>query len=183
MWKSICDSLSLGSSISLVVEDATRLSFADNSFDIVFSVSVIEHIDGSGDSGAMREINRVLRNGGSALISVMYDHVGYEVWKNKNVYHKTFSKGVVFYERWYNERQIEERLLKPSGLELVSMTFAGERYYRVHKKLLDRLINSQFLIGNTWSVIEPFVGLLNIRKYGAARELREGIVLLALKKK
>lgn len=60
-------------------EDATRLSFADNSFDIVVASSVIEHIYNQsrhpvsgaycGDVVAMREMVRVCRPGGLILLS------------------------------------------------------------------------------------------------------------------
>jgi SAM-dependent methyltransferase len=49
--------------------DARELNFPDESFDVVFSVSSIEHFGGPGDiARAAREIGRVLRPGGHAVI-------------------------------------------------------------------------------------------------------------------
>ena len=49
------------------VEDALRLSYSDNSFDLITSVDVIEHV---GDPERMvQEISRVLKPGGIALIT------------------------------------------------------------------------------------------------------------------
>jgi GT2 family glycosyltransferase/SAM-dependent methyltransferase len=51
-------------------EDATRLSFQDNSFDHVLSFDVLEHIPNYG--AALVEFHRVLRPGGSMLLSVPF---------------------------------------------------------------------------------------------------------------
>ncbi|PYU66629.1 MAG: hypothetical protein DMG49_21510 [Acidobacteria bacterium] len=53
-------------------EDATRLSFADSSVDMITAVSTIEHIPGEGDSLAMREFCRVLRHGGRLVVTVPF---------------------------------------------------------------------------------------------------------------
>ena len=51
-------------------EDATRLTFADSSVDLVTAISTIEHIPGDGDYRAMREFSRVLRPGGVLVVTV-----------------------------------------------------------------------------------------------------------------
>ena len=56
--------------IVCAAEDGTRLSYADNSFDAVYSISVIEHIPGDGDIAALREMERVVRPGGIIAITV-----------------------------------------------------------------------------------------------------------------
>jgi SAM-dependent methyltransferase len=50
--------------------DARSMGFADATFDQVISISTIEHIDG--DMKAMQEISRILKRGGSAVITVPY---------------------------------------------------------------------------------------------------------------
>lgn len=49
-------------------EDATALSFADNSFDIVISQDVLEHIEDTWR--AFAEINRVLKPGGKHIFTI-----------------------------------------------------------------------------------------------------------------
>ncbi len=49
-------------------EDITKLSFRDESFDIIICIHVFEHIDD--DKTAMREVYRVLKKGGQALLDV-----------------------------------------------------------------------------------------------------------------
>jgi SAM-dependent methyltransferase len=64
--------------IYLRTEDARSLSYADESFDWVYSISVLEHVADQrmrdtlepGDSAAMQEIARVLRPGGVVTLTV-----------------------------------------------------------------------------------------------------------------
>jgi SAM-dependent methyltransferase len=51
-------------------EDATRLSFNDNSFDVVIGNHILEHIPD--DTKAMAEIYRVLKPGARAILQVPY---------------------------------------------------------------------------------------------------------------
>ena len=57
---------------ALVAEDITRLSFADRSFDAILCMHVLEHI--GDDRKAMRELRRVLRPGGFAILDVPIDY-------------------------------------------------------------------------------------------------------------
>jgi SAM-dependent methyltransferase len=53
-------------------ENAERLSFADASFDIVYSYGVLHH--SPAPASALREVHRVLRPGGVALIMLYHRH-------------------------------------------------------------------------------------------------------------
>ena len=55
--------------------DGTKLAFRDETFDIAYSFSSIEHFGGKSHSGAlacMRETERVLKPGGLAVIATEY---------------------------------------------------------------------------------------------------------------
>ena len=55
--------------------DGTKLEFPDNTFDIAFSFSSIEHFGGKNHAGALaslKEIERVLKPGGVAVITTEY---------------------------------------------------------------------------------------------------------------
>lgn len=114
------------------VEDGRRLSFEDESFDRVYSISVVEHIPGEGDMECMQEIARVLAPGGLALLTVpfaplsrdVYRPAGYVYW-NRSL--PPDERGEVFFERRYSEEDLRLRLLEPSGLSLQTMQFVGER--------------------------------------------------------
>ena len=60
------EAIANGTTDNLEVMDAEHLAFADESFDKIYSFHAIEHIPDLG--AAFREIDRVLRPGGSALL-------------------------------------------------------------------------------------------------------------------
>lgn len=78
--------------------DATRLEFSDESFDIAFSFSSIEHFDGENHSGALRsmmEMERVLKPGGIAVVATEYmlndkEHV--EFFNRRTIYSDLIDK-------------------------------------------------------------------------------------------
>jgi len=51
-----------------MVGKVTRLPFADGSFDLVCAFDIIEHVDD--DEGALSEVSRTVRPGGSVLVSI-----------------------------------------------------------------------------------------------------------------
>jgi SAM-dependent methyltransferase len=78
--------------------DATRLAFSDESFDIAFSFSSIEHFNGENHSGAlrsMREIERVLKPGGIAVVATEYmlnDKEHIEFFNRRTIYSDLIDK-------------------------------------------------------------------------------------------
>ena len=63
--------------ITFLVADATNLPFKDKSFDIVISINVLHHIYNWMD--ALKEINRVLKNGGYLILAELL----YTKWTQK----------------------------------------------------------------------------------------------------
>ena len=63
-----CDYLRTQAHIDVVQASLTELPFGDNSFDVVCAFDVIEHIEN--DQQAINEINRVLKPGGTAVVTV-----------------------------------------------------------------------------------------------------------------
>lgn len=108
-------------------QDARRLSYADGAFDVVYAISVIEHIPGDGDSEAMREMARVLKPGGLAIVEVPYAVSARDDFLNSDVYDRKYTGTPVFYERHYDERGLLTRLVRPSGLKVIHRRTLGER--------------------------------------------------------
>jgi SAM-dependent methyltransferase len=114
------------------VEDGRQLTFADGSFDRIYSISVVEHIEGDGDARCLQEIGRVLAPGGIALLTTpfaaqsrdVYRPAGYAYW-NRSARRDVGRD--VFFERRYSEDDLWRRLIEPSGLSLKRLQFVGER--------------------------------------------------------
>ena len=78
--------------------DGTKLEFPDGTFDIAFSFSSIEHFGGKNHSGAlksMREMERVLKPGGIAVIATEYilnDKEHPEFFNKRTIYSDLINK-------------------------------------------------------------------------------------------
>ena len=123
-------------------QDARTLTYRDESFDRVFSVSVVEHIPDDGDARAMREIARVLKPGGIACLTVPWSDSGYlEEFHvpSPDVYWVRSPDGEkMFYQRAYDRCSLHARLLEHDRLELVDLSFWGERRIAVEAAILSR---------------------------------------------
>jgi ubiquinone/menaquinone biosynthesis C-methylase UbiE len=131
--------------LRLQIEDGRQLSYADETFDKVFSISVLEHIPGDGDTAAIRECARVLKRGGRVVITTNISHVHHDVTLVPRHHPEHFMPAMVsnpdvphFFERRYDRRTLTERLIVPSGLKLVGETMFFERY-PYYEKLYSRL--------------------------------------------
>jgi SAM-dependent methyltransferase len=154
-WKRIADVCGL-KNYHVKYEDGRRLSYPDEYFDLVYSISVIEHIPGNGDIQALAEFRRVLKPNGVAVVEVPY----------RRTYEETLlpydSKGAPlaepqFYERHYDAQQLTRRLLT-AGLEVKKKMILGEwlpidPWIATHR--LPRLLRILLL------PIEPFLAALN----------------------
>lgn len=59
-----------GTSINFHVSNIAKLPFEDEAFDCVYSVSVLEHMAKGEDVMAIKEMSRVLKKGGTMLVTV-----------------------------------------------------------------------------------------------------------------
>jgi SAM-dependent methyltransferase len=116
----------LGRDVHLEVQDARQLTYADATFDRIFSISVLEHIPDEGDSQAMREIARVLKPGGVVTLTVPFASDGLrDEYLDGPVYERQ-EGGRTFYQRHYDLDAVHHRLVASSGLRLTSSVFFGE---------------------------------------------------------
>ena len=114
--------------------NGTKLEFPSEHFDIAFSFSSIEHFGGENHSGALRslkEIARVLKRGGIAVITTEY------IINDKE------------HHEFFNRRTIYENLIdKLEALQLVEPLDL-----RVSTKTLDTVID-YFSIGLNWEELD-----------------------------
>lgn len=136
------------------VADAERLNFPDNSFDLVYSHGVLHHTPDT--AGAIREIHRVLRPGGKAVV-MLYHRDSYNYRVNISMLRRT---GV--------------RLLRwPAGVKLVHLlTGEPEDSLREHARRLqtqsEYLSSEEFLSRNTDGAGNP---LARVYSRDEARQL------------
>ncbi len=81
-------------------ESISRLSFNDSFFDVVFCISVLEHLKKNDVIKSVKEMNRVLKPGGTLALTVDYN--------------LSSSKDKI----GFNEKDIMEYIIEPSGLNL-----------------------------------------------------------------
>lgn len=113
--------------IHLETQDARAFTYQDDFFDRVYVISVVEHIPGSGDTDAIREIARVLRPGGIATFTVPFAADGYrEEFVHGPVFERATEGKRTFYQRRYDVAALHSRLVDQSGLRLTDVTFFGE---------------------------------------------------------
>jgi SAM-dependent methyltransferase len=94
--------------------DAAPLATA--SFDLISSISVVEHIPQ--DADAVARIWSLLKPGGKLLLTVPCASVSFEQFIDKNYYGllKSDSRGYVFWQRYYDEAALESRIFNITGL-------------------------------------------------------------------
>ena len=130
-WKKIAEAQRLDN-YTVEYQDATALAYPDQSFDMLYSISVIEHIPGRGDVAAMREFARVTKPGGVVVVEVPYRRKNAEVWR------KTDTKGAPipeprFYERHYDAAMVDERLLHVAGQLLGNLRHQFQNLHRARR--------------------------------------------------
>ncbi len=162
-------------------EDARTLGYPDRTFDRVFSISAIEHIPGDGDRLAMREIARVLKPGGVVCLTVPWSDAGYvEEFKRRgdaDAYWVASGEERVFYQRVYDRRTLEGRLLTPSALEVVDVSFWGERRVPV-----ERLFLSRQPLRYAMLPLHFPLALLSLTRLGEREPSRKKVACLTLRK-
>jgi SAM-dependent methyltransferase len=160
-------------------EDATHLSYPDESFDRIVCVSTIEHVEDTGQ--AAREISRVLRPGGLAGFTVPFSSHFREVHLDHGFYGKTHSGTPLFYEYIFDRDKLEEKLIVPSGLDPVSLTFLGEPQLKASRVVFNPILGKPLSYAR-W--LWPWAARLFLKPIGEQHvtEGEENIAVLILRK-
>lgn len=128
-WRSIDPSL------DLAVEDATALSFADETFDHCICVSVLEHIGRGRDATALAEIWRVLRGGGSLHLTTDLASTPGDVFAAEEVYGRASPAaegGRVFFKHDYSPQEVDE-LVAHRPWRVATREYAVQRRPRIER--------------------------------------------------
>jgi SAM-dependent methyltransferase len=105
----------LGYDSSTTNGDATRLPFADGSFDRIIASEVLEHVPD--DGAAFAELARVLRPGGTIAVTVPAWLAERVCWALTDEYHAPFVEGghVRIYTEWGLRAALRDAGLKPGA--------------------------------------------------------------------
>jgi SAM-dependent methyltransferase len=102
------------------------LDISDGSFDAITSISVFEHI--ADESDALRSLRRLLRPGGTALLTLPCASSAYDQYRDFDEYGLTTADadGRYFFQRFYDAVSLRARVLSVLG-EPRRMAVYGER--------------------------------------------------------
>ena len=143
-------------------QDATSLTYRGEMFDRATAISVLEHIPGEGDTKAIKEVSRVLKPGGVAVVTVPYNLSYRETFVRRNVYDRAYEGSPVFYQRHYDTVRLVERLIEPSGLVVKNIEYFGEDGLRFERFWESAPVIVKALVG--W--MRPVFSMIAIRRIG-----------------
>ncbi|MFB3786799.1 MAG: methyltransferase domain-containing protein [bacterium] len=111
--------------------DFLHMPLLESSVDAVTLISTIEHVPGDGDRLTVERLARILKPGGRLIITVPAAAHAREEWIAGNIGHvyteaRTHADALG-YLRVYDPAAVQARLIHPSGLALVRLTYYGER--------------------------------------------------------
>ena len=102
---------------TFIEQNVAQLKFADESFDTITSISVIEHIPENGDREAVAKIWSLLKPGGRLFLSMPCAAEAMEEYIDYNEYGFLIEdgNGFVFGQRFYDQEMLDERIFKITG--------------------------------------------------------------------
>jgi 2-polyprenyl-3-methyl-5-hydroxy-6-metoxy-1,4-benzoquinol methylase len=154
MWKAI--EAGAKGTATFALQDARSLEYQANSFDVVYCMSVIEHIEGpDADSEGIRELMRVVRPGGLLLLSIPFgDHyVEQQRAGFARAVQKTQDEKTYFFQRIYDNNKLRDRVIGQLGEAGIKAEWTIWRRSHLSLKILSLMgENTRGLLGfvNPW---------------------------------
>ena len=109
------ETLKLSGRCRLHADLVNTAQFKDDYFDVVTSISVVEHIPD--DSQALRKMWRFLKPGGRLFLTVPCASTAYEEYVDRNEYGLLQSKpdGFFFFQRYYDNTLLRQNIFSVTG--------------------------------------------------------------------
>ena len=170
------------SRLRLEVADATRLPYPDASFDAVYSVSVIEHIPGDGDSAAMAEIERVLRPGGVAALTFPYRAGYFEEFVEHDLYGQRYDGTPIFFYRHYDDAAVDARLLAGRDLEVLERQIWTKPGVRESADSARSIVPARLGLGRILGPVLPVIGARAMREGDPAEPATDNVMRLLVRR-
>jgi cyclopropane fatty-acyl-phospholipid synthase-like methyltransferase len=157
-WEEITDK---PRNLTLLVDDATKLNFKSKSFDEVFSISVVEHVDvkgQDGDSLMMKEVLRILKNKGRFVFTTVLGRKPGIIYSGREVYSEKRKRRKTFFSRIYDLKSLKRRVLSASALEVEKQEVCNYRFpFGVYEKIFNSLIPYSALVGFLNILVVPWM--------------------------
>ncbi len=110
-------------------------------YDCIWSISVVEHIAGAyDDTQAVRWMYQALRPGGRLILTVPVDRTFCDEYRERDYYgtQGVATQGRYFFQRWYDEAALWERVIRPCGTTPTYVKWWGERTQGHFAKYIER---------------------------------------------
>lgn len=170
--------------LKFIKTDATALPFTDEYFSIIYSISVIEHINDYGDMKAVSECWRTLKEGCLLVLTFPTSKIYFEEYRDKNVYglnvDNKYSK--YFFQRLYDDTSIQNRILN----KLVDYEIIGHKVYGETIPYFFEKYEKRWLQKGEWETVkDPYYMTKYFKEFRNLDELTGifSITCLAIKKK
>lgn len=125
--------------LNFKIENATQLTYKDNTFDLVYSISVIEHIYEK-YIHAINEMIRVVKSGGYVYLTFPVSGKHVEEWIDDNIYsHQYKENNKTFFQYRFNEEDINKILKQLSNVEIIDMSIYWERKNGQYDKTMEQI--------------------------------------------
>jgi SAM-dependent methyltransferase len=152
--------------------------FAKHSFDLITSISVVEHI--TRDTEAIREMWNLLRPGGRLLLTLPCAAESSEQYIDRDEYGLMSSDddGFFFFQRLYDQELLQERIFSVTGMPFRQVVY-GEKLLGSHRRCLERKWGDPFY--PSWK--EPYMIGRDFCYFNNLNELPgEGVIGLEFEK-
>jgi SAM-dependent methyltransferase len=127
-------------SLELAVADAAALPYADATFDCCACISVLEHVGRGPDAAALAEIRRVLKPGGTLVLTTDVGAEPRDVFTEEKMYGEASNRADergVFFEHEYSPDELAE-LLAGAGWEVERREFAVQQDPAIERRFYAR---------------------------------------------
>ena len=124
--------------LNVLQQDFMAVELPPESFDVITNISVVEHFEGESDTTAMQKSARLLRPGGTYIVTTLVNDGSYrEFFLNHDVYGEAYARKPVFFQRHYDVPALEERVLLPTGLQERQRTYFGEYGFQFYQNFMN----------------------------------------------
>lgn len=162
--------------------DATKLSYENNSFTSIISISVIEHINNNGDLEAIKELWRVLKPDGILILTFPAGKIFSEQFRDDDVYGLNHSQrnNKYFFQRIYDDETLKSRLLNQiDNFTILDKEIFGETISTFYSEYEKRWKQNGF----SESVKDPFYISKYFKRFNITDELPGmGVIGIAIRK-